>query len=185
MIDKSGEYWHLYLNESCAANLTAISKTVQKLFDECAEMGDVWLLRAKPTVEIQNVFDGDPVAHVYFRFSAKPSITVHGTSITAIGLAQIEPVGIPTHLCSTCREWHNGEHICLTKTYTDLKRELSLANTLLEQRNVTVGEMAQEIERLRKFAECPDSPTGKHRKLNPYGPKMDDCIVCKKFVPPR
>lgn len=89
MIDKSGEYWHFCFDETCTPNPTAIRETVQKMFDEMAEMGDCWFMRAKPSIEIVDDFEGDIEARIYCRFSAKPTHSYEGNKLVAVGLTQL------------------------------------------------------------------------------------------------
>lgn len=91
MIDKSGEYWHLYFDEECDDSPTQILVLVRRLFAEIAEMGDVCYMRVKPEIERHETFDDVPVVTVRCRFSAKPSISVEGSKITAIGLIPLDP----------------------------------------------------------------------------------------------
>jgi hypothetical protein len=79
MIDKSGEYWHLYFCENIVfddktfVNPEAILLfTIKKLFEEISEMGDVWLMRAAPTIEYFNEFDGKTRVQIFCRFSSLP-----------------------------------------------------------------------------------------------------------------
>jgi hypothetical protein len=85
MIDKSGEYWHLYFDESCDDSPWQILALVRKLFAEIAEMGDVCYMRVKPEIERHGVFDDVSFITVRCRFSAKPAIQMEGT--LAVGLA--------------------------------------------------------------------------------------------------
>jgi hypothetical protein len=70
MIDKSGEYWHLYFNESCDDKPAEILALIEKLFAEIAQMGDVHYLRFTPQITRDCPFDEEPRANVFCRFSS-------------------------------------------------------------------------------------------------------------------
>lgn len=92
MIDKSGEYWHLHFSEYCDDNPEAILALTEKLYAEIAEMGDVWFIRGAPQISRETFFGEEaPLANVFCRFSAKPTISKAGESIVTIGLAPIDP----------------------------------------------------------------------------------------------
>lgn len=98
MIDKSGEYWHLYFDENCSDDPRQILALVNKLFSEIAEMGDVQFVRVKPEIERHETFDDEPVITVRCRFSAKPAVTMEGERIVAIGDLQLDP----EEFCDKC-----------------------------------------------------------------------------------
>lgn len=59
MIDKSGEYWHLYFNKQCEADPRAVLALVREMFAEISEMGDVHFMRVKPEIEFNEALWGD------------------------------------------------------------------------------------------------------------------------------
>lgn len=176
MIDKSGEYWHFCFDETCSPNPTSIRETVQRMFDEMAEMGDCWFMRAKPSIEIVDDFEGDSETRVYCRFSAKPTHSYEGNKLVAVGLTQLTDVDREKRrlidfyrsTLESIASLKGGsmsviaeqalmiERIPGEKTsamadneITELKRELINANALLAQRNIVIGEVGQEIEKLK------------------------------------
>ena len=56
-----------------------------------------------------------------------------------------------TELCDKCGQWYavGDHHICLNKSFAELKAEVRNASALAAQRNAIIGTMGQEIERLR------------------------------------
>jgi hypothetical protein len=87
MIDKSGEYWHLYFNEDCDDKPEQVLALIEKLFAEIKEMGDLWYVRSGPIVERATDFEsGVPKAVVHCRFSSKPPVKQEETRL--MGLAK-------------------------------------------------------------------------------------------------
>jgi hypothetical protein len=81
MITKYQDYWHLHFREECEDTPEAILETVQKLFKEISEMGDIHFVRCNPEIERHNSFEGDVIVVVYCRFSSiapKPIEEVDG-----------------------------------------------------------------------------------------------------------
>jgi hypothetical protein len=77
MITKYDQYWHLYFLEECEDTPQAILITVQKLFEEMSQMGDIHFVRAGPEIIREKLFGGGTRTAVYCRFS---SITPDNTS---------------------------------------------------------------------------------------------------------
>lgn len=73
MINKSGLYWHLYFNESCADEAPQILALIEKLFAEIAQMGDTCFVRVPPQIfKARDFATTTQTALVYCRISSKP-----------------------------------------------------------------------------------------------------------------
>ena len=68
------EFLHYYFHETCVDEPAAILALVEKMFSSMVQMGNIWYMRAAPTIEHLRNFDGTDEALVYCRFSAKPRV---------------------------------------------------------------------------------------------------------------
>jgi hypothetical protein len=76
VINKEGEYWHLYFNEYCADRPAEILALVEKLYAEmdamCSDFGSIWYVRARPLIDrLAPIDDEDVAVLVHCRFSVK------------------------------------------------------------------------------------------------------------------
>ena len=99
MIDKSGEYWHLYFNETSPAVPHIIVALLNRLFAELAEMPEQtqWFVRRRPTLEYFKDFEKGECVHVYCRISAKPAIIREEPQFLGLGCAHLKAEGAPMH----------------------------------------------------------------------------------------
>jgi hypothetical protein len=76
VIDKSGDYWHLYYNETLENPSAAqILEKVEELFSEIAQMGDVLYVRAEPSINRARNFSTDKIdVNIFCRLGSRPKV---------------------------------------------------------------------------------------------------------------